>query len=554
MKNFHQSDTHIFGSHNNDPVLLKTVNNKKSFNLEGVLNVINSPTTQASILINGIPISTSTSYSLYNLTNVNVDTGTLIDDQFLRYDSGTSKWINETVNYSTITTLSSLQDVGLLSLHHDQVLQYSTITGKWENNLLSYSTITTLSGLQDVQITSQLEDQFLKWTSNNKYENITFTLNNIEQFNISNVTQNDVLRFTSNMFWENSQLIYNLSDLNDVNITPPLNDNQVIKYQLSGNKWINVDPTTYSSVYSINDLNDVSVTTTLTDGQILAYSGTQFVNIFPVTYSASLAGLTDVLLTNTTHYDFLRYTTNEKWENQEVFIPTLLEQLIDVEFSSVSAMNIMIATSGPTRWINSVNSLNFCTEVQLGTLTSGDILTYTNGKIRSLAFNKSIDDLNDVSIVTPSSNDLLTYTDSQWKSMPFNRSIDDLNDVNIVTPLTNQILTYTDSQWKNMPFDRSIVDLNDVPSFPIGSGYYLGYNNISGNCQWKNINTEISGTTVPIDFPSGFLFVGGILVIPISLSSINDLSDVQITAVTRDQYLKYTSNNQWENVSISPFP
>lgn len=58
----------------------------------------------------------------------------LSDQQFLRYDSGTGKWVNVTLD--ALTGLDSLADVTLTSPSDGEVLRFNSGTGEWENQAL----------------------------------------------------------------------------------------------------------------------------------------------------------------------------------------------------------------------------------------------------------------------------------------------------------------------------------------------------------------------------------------------------------------------------------
>ena len=67
-----------------------------------------------------------------NLTDLgNVNVTSVADNQFLRYNSSTSKWENETVSFTS--TIGGLTDVTISSVANGQVLKYNSSTSQWEN-------------------------------------------------------------------------------------------------------------------------------------------------------------------------------------------------------------------------------------------------------------------------------------------------------------------------------------------------------------------------------------------------------------------------------------
>lgn len=74
--------------------------------------------------------------TLNSLTDVNLNT--LLNGQYLTYDSGSSKWINSTLIQNNL--LSGLSDVNISNVVNDQLLTYNSLTSKWVNfNKPSYN-------------------------------------------------------------------------------------------------------------------------------------------------------------------------------------------------------------------------------------------------------------------------------------------------------------------------------------------------------------------------------------------------------------------------------
>lgn len=61
----------------------------------------------------------------------NVDTSNLQEDEFLRYNASSNKWVNEAVSFTS--TVSGLSDTNLTNLADNQLLQYDSASGKWLN-------------------------------------------------------------------------------------------------------------------------------------------------------------------------------------------------------------------------------------------------------------------------------------------------------------------------------------------------------------------------------------------------------------------------------------
>ncbi|MBF0607696.1 MAG: hypothetical protein HQL61_09135 [Magnetococcales bacterium] len=71
------------------------------------------------------------STALGNLTNVNISSPA--NGQVLKYDNGTSKWINAAESGGGSSTLTALTDVNLTSPTDGQVLKYDNASSKWIN-------------------------------------------------------------------------------------------------------------------------------------------------------------------------------------------------------------------------------------------------------------------------------------------------------------------------------------------------------------------------------------------------------------------------------------
>jgi hypothetical protein len=84
--------------------------------------------------------------------------------ELLKYDAGTSKWINGTL------ALTALSDVVITAVASNQVLSWDSGTSKWINRTLT--SVTTLAGLSDVTITSVADLDLLRYDAgSSKWKN-----------------------------------------------------------------------------------------------------------------------------------------------------------------------------------------------------------------------------------------------------------------------------------------------------------------------------------------------------------------------------------------------
>ena len=98
--------------------------------------------------------------TLAELTDTNISSPT--DNQILKYDAGTSKWINGAS--TEVTTLDELSDVSITSVTNGELLVYNSGSGEWENGTIA-STITSIDNLGDVTVTAAANGDLLIYNS-----------------------------------------------------------------------------------------------------------------------------------------------------------------------------------------------------------------------------------------------------------------------------------------------------------------------------------------------------------------------------------------------------
>lgn len=171
----------------------------------------------------------------------------LQNEQILRYDSTTDKWVNYT-DVSEDKALEDLTDVVIDgNLQPSNVLTYKEINPsvfKWTNATLPVA-ISQLSGLQDVQFFNLQPDQYLYFEGSiNKWTNTTLPAPPVVK--------------------------ENLSELNDVSINLAQDRDSLI-WSTTNDKWINTKLI----------LSDVVDITNVTQGDLVVYDGTKWINRYP---------------------------------------------------------------------------------------------------------------------------------------------------------------------------------------------------------------------------------------------------------------------------------
>ena len=107
---------------------------------------------------NGIISSAIQVLPLENLSDVDIND--LADNQILKYDSISSKWIN--TNNEAVTTLANLTDTTITSPTHGEILKYNGTTNKWvnsgESEELNYNDTLEILGEPSIEPTQNIED------------------------------------------------------------------------------------------------------------------------------------------------------------------------------------------------------------------------------------------------------------------------------------------------------------------------------------------------------------------------------------------------------------
>ena len=247
-----------------------------------------------------------------------------------------------------------------------------------------------------------------------------------------------------------------------------------------------------------------------------------------------------------------------------------LEGLDDVTISSVTTGQVLKYDG--TDWVNAndsggVSALDELTDVDISSATNGQVLKYNGSEWVNAAESGGgasvLTDLSDVSIASASNGQVLTYNFGDWVNSDLpspSISLDDLTNVSIASPSNNQVLKYDNGTWVNAndsggttvianPSGSSTADLTKLQVDNVIYAIPSGGSNVSVT-QIQSTGTKIATITVDsvatdIYSPAG----GG--------SSLNDLSNVNITSPSDQQVLAYNdATSKWINSSslvINPF-
>lgn len=281
--------------------------------------------------------------------------------------------------------------------------------------------------------------------------------------------------------------VSSLYDLIEVNITPPVNDGQVLTY--TSGAWRPLSPN-----LSFYALTQISITPgTLNTGDVLIFNATTGLWTGGSAPSGSISGLSDVFIDGPiSSGQLLTYDgTISKWR------PTF--------FNAVSSVNGLVGNVTLT-----TDNINESISRQY----------YNNSRVETYLNTRSVDILADVSTSGATNNQVLAWDGTMWipRSIGgiFSLRLQDLSDVFAVNPLNGQTIVWSSASNRWQP--GSIVELDNTDDLPEGT--------VNKYASISNINSALNSI------------------------SINALNDVQISVntLTNGQLLVY-SNGQWINSS-----
>ena len=261
---------------------------------------------------------------------------------------------------------------------------------------------------------------------------------------------------------ETGDVILNLGDLNDVNLSLGVSNGDIIAW--NGSAWVNTAaPPADISGSSINDLNDVD-TVGADDGDILVWNE-----------SAGEWQATDrgTVPENTSDLN------NDGENGTDPFIT-------EAEVNNILAGNNIDGTPNPgtKEYLQSgdnvselVNDAGYITDAGVTKIIAGDSIEITpaggTGEVTlNVAIDASgvvinLDDLDDVNVPSPDPGDVLAYDGSEWVSAAAppadisGSSINQLNDVDAAGANNGDMLIWDGTNWVNVPAPTKTSDLTN---------------------------------------------------------------------------------------------
>lgn len=200
-------------------------------------------------------------------------------------------------------------------------------------------------------------------------------------------TEGDHLMLDSNLNWTNVQYTPSILQCADVNLTLPLNDGEVLKFDSGSNAWVNSpDATGNNTLAGLDDVNttgqgnnyNVSYSTATSNyvmtPSVLAKGDLLGCNVSGSPIRVGYNGVNDQVLTTDTST-----TSGFKWATPAT---PALSALSDTTITTPSNGQALIYETASSKWKNTTLAtpkLSEMGDVFLNTLTSGQVLTYDEG-------------------------------------------------------------------------------------------------------------------------------------------------------------------------------
>ena len=353
-------------------------------------------------------------------------------------------------------------------------------------------------------------------------------------------------------------------------------------YQFQGGTLLGMtflwDAVPVSTVTVLNDLADVSITSP-TNGEVMTYnSSTSKWNAMAAAFTATLASLTDVEVTEGSAIDgFVLYwkDADSKWEAKALAAPPTFLTLPDVSLTGVAnGFLLEYTTTGPgVKFVDPLSlvlvaSLANVGDVTYGSgLTVGDVLQWNGAAWAPVILSTlTLAGLSDVLVTEGSGIDgcVLTWNNTAGKWVPDvpatggATTLAGLTDVNVTegSGLNGKVLYWknADAKWEAeaiaaVALSGAYSDLSGTPSIPGNSSFNLsGLGDVTLTSltngqvlEWNSTASKWENVT-----PSSGGGGGG------GSSTLAGDSDVTITSPANGQVLTYNSGaSAWENATPS---
>jgi hypothetical protein len=169
-------------------------------------------------------------YTMEALLNTNISASA--SGRYLYFDG--SHWIDKELDI--VTSMSQLSDVTLATLSDNQLIKYDAGTNKWVNGGLKVDELSNVEFDWAGQSQTNPLSKFMVFT-NGKWRNSTVDIEDMSNVNISGATTGQVLRYNGSA-WVNGASMSAVSALTDVSLSG-LAEGDALKYNATTQKWEN---------------------------------------------------------------------------------------------------------------------------------------------------------------------------------------------------------------------------------------------------------------------------------------------------------------------------
>jgi hypothetical protein len=165
-------------------------------------------------------------------------------------------------------------------------------------------------------------------------------------------------------------------------------------------------------------------------------------------------------------------------------------------------------------------------------------------------FVDNLNDLLDVQITSPQNKQVLMYDGVKWKNAEnlAETKLTSLTDVQLTSPINSDVLQYDGTTWINVPASSvgatTLSGLSDVDVTGLTSGSLLSYTGTT----WGILSSfNTANNLVKLDATGKLPAIDGSQLTGL-VSAISSLSDVTISSLVTNQYLRYNGTS-WVNVT-----
>ena len=447
----------------------------------------------------------SATINLNDLDNVNVPTPT--SGHVLTYNG--SDWVGIA---SSTATFAGLTDTDVSGIADGDILQYNSTTAKWE---------------------TKTKDEYFNDSQSGNYKALGTGIHLEDLANceyLNGAGDGEVIRWNANLYatgqggWETTSAsgATALNGLSDVSITAP-SLRHVLMY--NGGTWYNVNPSSIAADIDLGNLGDVDlITETPVSGDLLRFNGTDWV----VTNTESDVSLGDIQA-NYTDGSYVKitgadgtlgtsaniYVSSAVNSARSYFVGTNVTHNSDPGTTGTTSFNRSDSLGDSRSFLrieNTDNSVNLCNRTANGPVcikaNNGTAGAAGESKVVEILYNqfRLFDEYNLPTTDGTAGQVLQTNGADTVSWADVVDGLDDLSDVTITTAATGDVLYRVGSAWNNVSLATqvnaliaasSIGDLSDVDLTGVTTNSFLRYD--AGTFEVANFDSAVDARIAAAD-------------------------------------------------------